>query len=94
MRFLRRPDPRDLGLTADAPAFLLGFTATAFQIYLLREFSVHFSGNELVYGIVLASWLFWGDWEAWPVPGSPDRRSVSRGYSMPPSCSFRRASSR
>jgi len=60
MRFLRRPHPRDLGLTADAPAILLGFTATAFQIYLLREFSAHFSGNELVYGIVLASWLFWG----------------------------------
>jgi spermidine synthase len=60
MRFLRRVHPRDLGLTADAPAILLGFTATAFQIYLLREFSVHFSGNELVYGIVLASWLFWG----------------------------------
>ncbi len=60
MRFLRRPDPRDLGLRAEAPAILLGFTATAFQIFLLREFSVHFSGNELVYGIVLASWLFWG----------------------------------
>lgn len=60
MRFLRRPDPRDLDLRADAPAILLGFTATAFQIYLLREFSAHFSGNELVYGIVLASWLFWG----------------------------------
>ena len=60
MRFLRRPNPRDLGLTAHAPAILLGFTATAFQIYLLREFSAHFSGNELVYGIVLASWLFWG----------------------------------
>ncbi len=60
MRFLRRPHPRDLGLTPDAPAILLGFTATAFQIYLLREFSVHFSGNELVYGFVLASWLFWG----------------------------------
>ncbi len=60
MRFLRSPHPRDLGLTPDAPALLLGFTATAFEIYLLREFSVHFSGNELVYGLVLASWLFWG----------------------------------
>ena len=60
MRILRRPHPRDLGLTPDAPAVLLGFTATASQIYLLREFSVHFSGNELVYGFVLASWLFWG----------------------------------
>jgi spermidine synthase len=60
MRFLRRPRPRDLGLTADPPAFLLGFAAAAFQIFLLREFSVHFHGNELVFGIVLASWLFWG----------------------------------
>ena len=60
MRFLRRPHPRDLGLTADPPAFLLGFAAASFQIFLLREFSVHFHGNELVFGIVLASWLFWG----------------------------------
>jgi spermidine synthase len=60
MRFLRRPHPRDLGLTTDPPAFLLGFAAASFQIFLLREFSVHFHGNELVFGIVLASWLFWG----------------------------------
>ncbi len=60
MRFLRRPHPRDLGLTTDPPAFLLGFIAASFQIFLLREFSVHFNGNELVFGIVLASWLFWG----------------------------------
>jgi spermidine synthase len=60
MRFLRRPHPRDLGLTTDSPAFLLGFAAASFQIFLLREFSVHFNGNELVFGIVLASWLFWG----------------------------------
>ncbi len=60
MRFLRRPYPRDLGLTTDPPAFLLGFAAASFQIFLLREFSVQFHGNELVFGIVLASWLFWG----------------------------------
>lgn len=60
MRLLRRHHPRDLGLTTDPPAFLLGFAAASFQIFLLREFSVHFHGNELVFGIVLASWLFWG----------------------------------
>ncbi len=42
------------------PAFLLGFLASGFQIYLLREFSVHFYGNEMTYGLVLGSWLLWG----------------------------------
>jgi spermidine synthase len=42
------------------PPVLLGFLATSFQIYLLREFSVHFYGNEMTYGIVLGSWLLWG----------------------------------
>jgi spermidine synthase len=44
----------------NAPAFILGFAATSFQIYLLREFSAVFYGNELNYGFVLASWLLWG----------------------------------
>jgi spermidine synthase len=42
------------------PPFLLGFMATAFQILLLREFSAYFYGNELSFGVVLASWLLWG----------------------------------
>jgi len=42
------------------PPFLLGFLATSDQILLLREFSAYFYGNELTYGIVLASWLLWG----------------------------------
>jgi len=45
---------------AYVPAILLGFLATAFQIFLMREFSVHFHGNELTFGFVLASWLLWG----------------------------------
>ena len=45
---------------AYVPPILLGFLATAFQIFLMREFSVHFYGNELTFGFVLASWLFWG----------------------------------
>lgn len=42
------------------PPFLLGFMALAFQIIFMREFSVHFYGNEVTLGILLASWLFWG----------------------------------
>jgi spermidine synthase len=42
------------------PPFLLGFLATSFQILLLREFSAYFYGNELTFGIILASWLLWG----------------------------------
>ena len=42
------------------PPFLLGFLALSFQIFLLREFSVHFYGNEITFGLVLASWLLWG----------------------------------
>ncbi len=45
---------------ACVPPILLGFLATAFQIFLIREFSVHFHGNELTFGFVLASWLLWG----------------------------------
>jgi spermidine synthase len=45
---------------ANLPAFFMGFLAASFQIYLLREFSVQFYGNELTYGLVLASWFLWG----------------------------------
>jgi len=47
-------------LTKFLPPFLLGLLATSFQILLLREFSAYFYGNELTFGIVLASWLLWG----------------------------------
>jgi spermidine synthase len=42
------------------PPFLLGFIALSFQIFLLREFSVHFYGNEITFGLILAAWLLWG----------------------------------
>lgn len=42
------------------PPFILGFLALSFQIFLLREFCVHFYGNEITFGLLLASWLFWG----------------------------------
>jgi len=41
------------------PPFLLGFLALSFQTLLLREFSVHFYGNEITFGLLLAAWLLW-----------------------------------
>ncbi len=38
-------------------AFLLGSTSMISQIILLREFMAVFNGNELVIGLVLASWM-------------------------------------
>ncbi len=60
MQGLRAGHPRDLGLRKLLPAFLVGFLATSFQVYLLREFSVHFYGNEMTYGLGLGGWLLWG----------------------------------
>jgi len=57
---MRNPHPRDLGLTVRLPPFLLGFLAASFQIYVLREFAAEFYGNELVFGLLLGAWLFWG----------------------------------
>lgn len=47
-------------MTNFLPPFLLGFLALSFQIFLLREFSVHFYGNEITFGFILAAWLLWG----------------------------------
>lgn len=60
MQNLPAPHPRNLGLKKYLPAALLGFLASGFQIYLIREFSVYFYGNEMTYGLVLGSWLLWG----------------------------------
>jgi spermidine synthase len=57
---MRDADPRHLGLRPGLPPFLLGFLAAAFQVYLLREFGAEFYGNELTFGLLLGSWLFWG----------------------------------
>jgi len=50
----------NLELKNSLPPFLLGFLALSFQIFLLREFSVHFYGNEITFGFILAAWLLWG----------------------------------
>jgi spermidine synthase len=60
VRVLRNARAGNLDLRTRLPAFLLGFLATAFQIFLLREFAVHFYGNELTFGFVLGAWLLWG----------------------------------
>ncbi len=60
MQGLSEPYPRNLGLRKLLPAFLVGFLAAVFQVYLLREFAVHFYGNEMTYGLVLGGWLLWG----------------------------------
>ncbi len=52
-RMQRRP------ATAPVVAALLGFTAVAGQIVLLREIIVLFSGNEISMGIALTAWLVW-----------------------------------
>lgn len=81
MRFLRRPHSRDLGLMANVPAILLGFLATSFQIFLLREFSVHFFGNELTFGFVLASWLLWAGLGSFIAPRfKPSAKALDRLY--------------
>lgn len=41
------------------PPFTLGFLSLALQVVLLREFFVHFQGNEMTYGLLLAAWLLW-----------------------------------
>ena len=57
---MRDDHSRPLDLRPGLPAFLLGFLAASFQIYLLREFSAVFTGNELTFGLFLGSWLLWG----------------------------------
>ena len=57
---MRDAHTRDLGLKPRLPPFLLGFLAAALQVYLLREFSAEFYGNELIFGLFLGSWLLWG----------------------------------
>ena len=57
---MRDAHTRDLGLSSRLPAFLLGFMAASFQVFLLREFAAEFSGNELTFGLFLGSWLLWG----------------------------------
>lgn len=59
MQILPNSDSGNLVLRFLSPAFLLGFLATSFQVFLAREFSAHFYGNEMTFGFVLAAWLLW-----------------------------------
>ena len=69
---------RDLDLKSRLPSFLLGFLATAFQIYLLREFSSQFYGSELTFGLFLGSWLLWGGLGSLARPGKKSSLGSSR----------------
>ncbi len=41
------------------PLAALGFTMTIAQVLLMRELVATFYGNELLFGLVLATWLAW-----------------------------------
>jgi spermidine synthase len=82
---MRDFDPGDLGLSGRLPPFLLGFLATAFQIYLLREFAAEFMGSELTFGLFLGSWLFWGGIGSLVRPGgrpAAARRTLAGIYAL------------
>ena len=52
---------------------MMGFTATAGQIIIVREFIVVFYGNELCLGLILANWLLWGAIGSWLLGRLSDR---------------------
>lgn len=52
---------------------LVGFTAMASQIVLMREFLIVFYGNETTIGFILASWLIWGAIGSWLLGRIADR---------------------
>jgi len=70
--------PGDLDLKFSPPAVLLGLLAASLQIFLLREFAAQFYGNELVFGLVLASWLLWGGCGSlWASGREPGRKGLA-----------------
>ncbi|MBE0712877.1 MAG: methyltransferase [Candidatus Aminicenantes bacterium] len=79
---MRHAHSRGLDLKTRFPAFLLGFLAAAFEIYLLREFSAEFYGNELTFGLFLGSWLLWGGLGSLSRPGDSKGPSPERLYGL------------
>ena len=59
MRFTPRPYSLHAALAA------VGLTATIGQLVLLRELVAIFYGNELILGLILATWLAWVAVGAW-----------------------------
>ena len=53
--------------------FLIGFTAMAAQIVIMREFLIVFCGNEITIGFILGSWLIWGAVGSWALGGLADK---------------------
>jgi spermidine synthase len=79
---MRHAHSRGLDLKPRLPALLLGFLAAAFEIYLLREFSAEFYGNELTFGLFLGSWLLWGGLGSLARPGAAKRSSPGLLYGL------------
>ncbi len=63
---------------------MIGFTATAGQIIVVREFIVVFYGNELCLGLILANWLLWGAVGSWALGRLADR--IKRRTGLLASC--------
>lgn len=59
--------------TISLSIILVGFTAMASQIVLMREFLIVFYGNEVSIGFILASWLIWGAIGSWLLGRIADR---------------------
>ncbi|MDD5505664.1 MAG: fused MFS/spermidine synthase [Candidatus Omnitrophica bacterium] len=45
--------------------FLIGFTAMAAQIVIMRELLIVFYGNEISIGLILGNWFIWGSAGSW-----------------------------
>ena len=58
---------------------MVGFTATAGQIIVVREFIVVFYGNELCLGLILGNWLLWGAVGSWVLGRLADRINKRTG---------------
>jgi spermidine synthase len=82
MRDMRHADPGPLGIRRWLPPFLMGFLASSFQIYLLREFGAQFYGSELIFGLFLGSWLLWSGAGSLIRPGGPPEALSKRLASL------------
>ena len=60
--------------------FLIGFTAMAAQIVLLRQLIVVFYGNEISLGLFLGAWLFWGALGSWLLGAFADKIKYRQFY--------------
>ncbi len=69
---------RSSGLTA--VVLVIGFTAVAAQVVLMRELIVVFQGNELSLGVMLGAWLLWTALGSFVVDRIRPRSLTSAGF--------------